>query len=32
MAGALLREMAEGKPYESLPANWSSFDLGEVRG
>ena len=27
MARTLLQEMVEGKPFESLPANWSSFDL-----
>ena len=27
MSRTLLQEMVEGKTYESLPANWSSFDL-----
>ena len=27
MARTLLQEMVEATPYESLPANWSSFDL-----
>jgi len=27
MARTLLQEMVEGTSYESLPANWSSFDL-----
>jgi hypothetical protein len=27
MVGTLLQDMVEGRPYESLPANWSSFDL-----
>src|SRR5271157_4091953 len=27
MARTLLQDMVEATPYESLPANWSSFDL-----
>ena len=27
MPRTLLQEMVEGKAFESLPANWSSFDL-----
>jgi hypothetical protein len=27
MARTLLQDLVESTPYESLPANWSSFDL-----